>query len=250
MTFSSEWLLVAGILAFYVQDSVRLAYFDDVVVSGGRTWRVAIEAVIEMRGRFLWLPHPLLPARTILHASWLASAENAATDTADDLRAFARLLLPIRVGCVLVGAIVLIALPYLLLSSAPPTWLLACLAAWLAVTLAMLSCLAARRGPLGLTHRQLALLAIECLLCPPFAVNLYRKLCDLRGFRGDPIAFAASTLTTRQRQMLLEAIERRMALFAQSTDDEVLLRLQQAGARIRLTLESTAATAVPSSMQR
>lgn len=239
MSVSSEWLLVAGILAFYLQDAARLAYFDDVVVSGGRTWRVAVEATTEMRGRFLWMPSPLLPARTTLHASWLAPVESTATDTVERLRAFVRPLWPVRLGCMMAGLVVLVAIPCLLLLSAPPTWLLGALLAWLAVTLGMLGFLAVRRRDLGLSYRRLATLASECLLCPPYAVNLYRKLCDQRGFRGDPVAFAAANLSPPQRQRLLDAIERRLALFAQSSDEATVRRLQEARARIRRTLDAT-----------
>ncbi|WP_334178594.1 hypothetical protein [Pseudoxanthomonas sp.] len=234
MSFTSEWLLVAGILAFYVHDAARLAYFDEVVVAGGRQWRVAVEAAVEMRGRFLWIPSPLLPARTALRASWLAPADQGDTDTQESLATFARSLWPIRAGCVVAGMIVLIALPALLLWAAPPTWLLACLVAWLLVSLALVGTVVAQRRRLGLSGRQVASLATECLLCPPYTANLYRKLCDLRGFRGDPIAFAA-TLPATQRQALLAAIECRIALFGTS-DGEVACKLQQARSRIRIAL--------------
>ena len=108
----------------------------------------------------------------------------------------------------------------------------------------MLAWLALRRRRLGLTRRRLVTLTSECLLCPPYAVNLYRKLCDQRGFRGDPVAFAAGNLSPQEQQRLLAAIERRIALFAQSSDQDALLRLQHVQVRIHDTLDANLTPAI------
>jgi len=68
----TEVLLVAGILAFYLLDSARLLHFDELQVAATRRgWTVTTGSDLEMRGRFVLVPNPLLPARTRFHASWL-----------------------------------------------------------------------------------------------------------------------------------------------------------------------------------
>ncbi|MBP6799452.1 MAG: hypothetical protein KA124_15275 [Luteimonas sp.] len=233
----TEVLLVAGILAFYLLDSSKLLHFDELQVAATRRgWRVSTGSDLEMRGRFVLVPNPLLPARTRFHASWLPPGGEA-VEGADALRGFARSLWPVRAGCVLVGALVLVALPVLLLAHRDPAWLLAVLAASTAVTSAMLLAAFARRGALRLDGRSWLALAVESLLCPPCAPNLYRKLCDRRGFRDDPVAFAARHLPLEAQQRLHAAIDARIALLAQADEDDHRARdVRAARERIRALL--------------
>ena len=216
----TEVLLVAGILAFYLLDSARLLHFDELQIAATRRgWQVSTGSDLEMRGRFVLVPNPLLPARTRFHASWLPPGGEVVED-AEALRRFARGLWPVRAGCVVVGVLVLVALPALLLAFRDPAWLLAVLAASTLVTLAMLLAVFRQRATLRLDARGLLALSAESLLCPPCAPNLYRKLCDRRGFRGDPVAFAARHLPRDAQQRLHAAIDARIALFALADEDD------------------------------
>ena len=214
----TEVLLVAGILAFYLLDSARLLHFDELQVAATRRgWQVGTGSDLEMRARFVLVPNPLRPAHTQFYASWLPPGGDT-VEEADDLRAFARLLRPVRVGCVATGMLVLLAIPALLLALRDPVWLLAVLAANLVVTLAMLGVVAHHRTTLRLGTRRLLALSAESLLCPPCAPNLYRKLCIARGLRGDPVAFAARHLSPEAQAQLRAAIDKRIALFALADD--------------------------------
>jgi len=216
----TEVLLVAGILAFYLLDSARLLHFDELQVAATRRgWQVSTGSDLEMRGRFVLVPNPLTPARTRFHASWLPPGGGVVED-AEALDRFAHRLWPVRAGCVVVGLLVLVALPGLLLAFRDPAWLLAVLAAATLVTLSMLLVAFRRRGELRLDARALLALSAESLICPPCAPNLYRKLCARRGFRGDPIAFAARHLPAEAQQRLHAAIEARIALFALADEDD------------------------------
>ena len=210
----AEVLLVVALVALYLQDSALLLHFDEVLVEGdGRGWRVSSGTGLELRGRFLSIPNPLLPMRTRFRASWL-HASVVAPETPDGIAGYARMLWPVRLGCTLTGVVLLGVMPWLLLGARDPLQLLVALAAAWLLIITMLAYLAVRRATLQMSRRQLAGLAAEALLCPPHAINLYRQLCAMRGFRGDPIAFAASQLPDHERQRLRASIDARLDLFA------------------------------------
>lgn len=210
----AEWLLAAMLVVLYVQDAASLLHFDEVLVAGGaRGWRVTTGSDLELRGRFLVVPSPLWPAGTVYRASWLHPAQGA-LEQPDALVAFSTRLWPLRAGVVLAGMAWLLVLPALLLTSRDPLWMLVAASIGYLAIIAMLVWLCVQRRALGLTARRLASLAVESLLCPPHAVNLYRRLCALRGFEGDPIAFAACTMPADARDALRAGIDARIALFA------------------------------------
>lgn len=223
----AELLLVLGLFAFYLHDAARLLHFDDLIVSRRwRGWDVSADALLEVRGRFLWLPSPWLPMQPQFRAGWLHAGDDrvagsgTASDTGGDLDAFVRPLWPIRVGCLLVGICLLVALPVILLGGRDPVQLLAVLATSYALTLAMLLIVLRRRRVLGWTNRQWAGLAGEALLCPPYAINLFRRLCQQRGLHGNPLDFAARTLDCPRQQRLRRDIERRLSLLGLVDDQD------------------------------
>lgn len=230
----AELLLALALVALYVQDSASLLHFDDVLIAGNRGgWHVSTGADFEMRGRFLLIPNPLLPARTLFRSSWLHPADGPVEEP-EALARYAGRLWPVRGGCIIAGAALLIALPALLLTTHDPVWLLSALGTAYLAIVAMLAVLFAQREALGLGGWKLAALAAESLLCPPHAVNLYRRLCALRGFRGDPIAFAARTMKPQARARLRASIDARVALFALADEDTGghVAGLQAARARV------------------
>lgn len=227
----AELLLVLGLFTFYLHDAARLLHFDELIVSRRwRGWDVSADALLEVRGRFLWLPSAWRPMQPQFRAGWLHAdddrvagsntASDTANDTGGDLNAFVRPLWPIRIGCMLVGICLLVALPVILLGGRDPVQLLAVLATSYTLTLAMLLIVLRRRDALGWTTRQWAGLAGETLLCPPYAINLFRRLCQQRSLRGDPLDFAARTLDRPRQQRLRRDIERRLSLLGLVDDQD------------------------------
>lgn len=204
MWIAGEWLLVAGILLFYLQDSALLLYHDEVAIAERwRSWNVSASAGVELAGRHLCVPNPLLPQRALFRATWTA-VDGGSDNTCLD--AFLSQLMPFRVGCVAAWAIVLVAIPASVLAHRPATWLLAELLASYLVTAIMGVCAWRRRGALGLDTKAALGLIAETLLCPPYSVNYLRRLCRHHAFGGDPVAFAAKHCHERNRAALRQEL--------------------------------------------
>lgn len=210
-------LLALGLVAFYVQDSAQLLYFDEVVVVGTRRgWRFP-PVSLEFGGRYLYVPNPLLPTRAMFRASWL-HADRGGSESPSELSAFLAGLAPLGPCCVVLWLLLLVALPVAVLAYRVPAVLLAILGAAYAVIALMLVLLARAHRRLGLSGREVAGLGVGALLCPPHAINLVRKVCLGRGLRGDPLAFAARTLAVADGARLRKEIESRIGLFAPAED--------------------------------
>lgn len=210
-------LLAAGLVAFYVQDSAQLLYSDEIVVVGGRRgWRFRLGS-LELGGRFLHVPNPLLPARAMFRANWL-EADRSVQESPAEVSVFVAELAALGRCCVALGFLLLMVLPVAILAYRVPSLLLAILGCVYAVIALMLVLLARRRKRLGLSGRDVLALAVGALLCPPHAINLVRKVCLGRGLLGDPLAFAAATLAAADGACLRKGIEARIDLVARADD--------------------------------
>lgn len=205
-----EVLLIAALVGFYLQDSLLLLHYDELVVTeSGGAWAMTTGSAIEVGGGYLYLPNPFLPMRGLFRVSWLSSFPSATEDSVDARRYLARLL-PLKLGSATSGVLMLLALPGLLLLFPHPLALLMVMLLVYTTILLMLAVLYSKRVALGLSRRQVTALGFEILLCPPYAINLVRNVCLQRGLGQDPISLAAATLRCIDKVELRASIERRI----------------------------------------
>jgi hypothetical protein len=210
---SLEWLLVAGIAAFYLQDAAVLLHYDEFVVGGsGRRWRLDTGST-EWSGRYLWLPNPLAP-----HAAWFRGAwpGGAAGDSAADrvtaMQTYLAALAPFRAGTLGLASVLLVAVPLLIWRFPHPLALLAALGVAYGILVALVVLLWRRREALGVSAQAARWLAVECLACPPHAINLVRKL-TLRHGPAHAAAVAANWADPPGRDRLARVMSQRQALY-------------------------------------
>lgn len=229
MTASLELLLVVGVVGFYLHDAMLLLHFDELVfVRAGRRW-LASAGGSQWGGRFLFMPNPLMPAQPVFRGSWLAPAAEA-PPALPDLPRFLAGLRPFRVLAVTLWVQQLLVLPALLWAYPHPLAVLALFALVYATVVALAVLLWRRRARLGLDRRAATALAVDCLLCPPHAINIVRRISLQRLLPRDVLAFAASVLDPAGRQRLRHVIDGRLRL-AGACDDTLPSpdpRLQQA----------------------
>lgn len=235
MAPSFEVLLVLGVVALYLQDLLSLLHYDELVlVHAGRRWRASTGGS-QWAGRYLHVSNPLAPGRALFRASWLACPPDG--DTAStSLPHFLDALQPFRIVARLMWLELLVALPLLLWVFPHPLAVLALFA----VIYASAACLALQlwryRRVLELANRDLALLAFEVLACPPYAINVVRRLGLRRGLPDDTLAFAARILDARELSRLRAAIESRISLASDlgAVSDPRQRSLQSARSRLEV----------------
>jgi hypothetical protein len=172
----AELALMLAAAGLYLYDSALLLYGDEGIVSatGRKGWAVRFGSGIQIRGRNLFIPPPLLPHRPIFRLAWKARAGAAAADPSwTERRALFEPLAPLVWG---MAVSIFVLLPLGLFSRLGDAMVLAAITLLYLNIIALLGWVALRRARFGLTGARLARLAFDALICSPFALNLVRKL--------------------------------------------------------------------------
>ena len=202
MIEADVWLM-AGIVAFYLYDAAILLYADELVAwPRRRGWSASVGGQLQWRGRFVFVPPPLLPWRPLLRLQWLRAAGDSVPvqqSALDDLR---RALKPLQIAVALMAVLLVALLPLALLLWRRWEVMLLLLGAIYLLSACMVLYSVRVRVALGLSRAALVSLAIDTLACPPFALNVVRKI-SLRHATGmDGLQFATATLAPAELQRL------------------------------------------------
>jgi len=194
------WLL-AGIVAFYLYDAAMLLYANELVAwPRRRGWAAAVGGDTQWRGAFAFLPAWWRPASPVLRLQWMRAPGTGATGL--DVQPLLRALRPLQVGVWLMAALLFLVLPLLLWGWRHWQGLLVLLVAIYLLSTGMIVYVARRRAVLGLSRRAVTALAIDALACPPFALNLVRKIGLRQSLGVDGLDFITARLTPEALQRL------------------------------------------------
>lgn len=185
-------------LAFilYICDSLLLLYVNEgILTTKGRSeWRILFGSeTAGIRGRNLFLPNPFVLHRPLFRLSWQFERHVAirAEDWDKRRRTFS-VLAPLLYG---LAVLLFGMLPFALFFSVGDSILLITL---VLLYLHIFGCIAwvyLNRKILGLSNTKFFTLAFECLVCPPIALNLIRRLSLQTQSDQDLINVAYNLLT-------------------------------------------------------
>lgn len=166
-----EVLLPLGALAFYAYDCCLLLFDNETVQHwAGASWLPqAPTSIVLMRKRLLLLDL-LRPDRLCLRTA----AEPP--DLAPAPQTLVKAVRPLQLGVLMLAVLLWVVLPTVSLVLGAGLALLAVFAAYYAAVVALLVITSRRRVALGLGTKAYWAIALDCILCPPFAVNLVRKI--------------------------------------------------------------------------
>lgn len=201
-------LLLFAIVLIYVLDCLVLLYANEAIVKSREAgWRVDFGSTQTwVGGKRVYLLNPFTPLAAIYRTHWKVGGslpqaeESALTDWAQHRRLISRL--DARVAAT--AWVVLVILPTAMLLYGPQGFLIGAALSWLVVIVLLIRFADCRRA-LDLSRGEFALLAFECLACPPCAVNLLRKLSLRYRINVDLVAVVAG-LDTGQAASVLDRV--------------------------------------------
>ncbi|QIL21376.1 hypothetical protein [Thermomonas sp. HDW16] len=206
-----EMLLLLGIAAFYLFDSASLLYRDEVVFAQcGRRWRASMGAGFMLAGRYPVLPAVFSPGAPVFRASWGASAQvnPPATDV------ILPVLRPLRWPARLIALLLFLVLPLALWVNLDPRLMLGLLGVLYLVSSLSVAHVARRRSILDLSRKDIAAIAFDVIACPPFAINLVRRVTLRCGLAVPAGEFAATMLDVDTHARLIRVLSARNGIMA------------------------------------
>ncbi len=192
MVLQAEWTLMALAAALYAWDSALLLYANEGLLAprDRDRWALHLGSTLRLAGRELYLPSPLTLHRPLFRLAWSFEAPAGGDARWSERRAAYRPLAPFVWA---MAAALFVLLPLGLFSRLGEPMLIAALALLYLNIVAALAWTALRARSLGIAPRRLAAIAFELLVCPPFALNLVRRL-SLEVPVGEDLVAAARRL--------------------------------------------------------
>jgi hypothetical protein len=197
VTPSTEVLLVLLIFALYLKDCVLMLCTNEAVLVrgvGGR-WRAGFGARSwRWGGREPYLANPLLPHEPVFRLRWsLQGVGGSDRSVARPVGARDEVLW-LTPGAWVTWLLLFVVIPWALLAKGPHVPLLAAAGLLYLSIAASLVCAWLVRDKAALGARAFAVLAFECLACPPYAANIVRRVVGHQRSDEDFVPAAARLL--------------------------------------------------------
>lgn len=224
MMLSFEVLLILGAIGFYLYDSIELLHINEfALLRNGERWSyIYPTSEWQILRKWPFMPNPFRPDVDIYLVFWSVNAPTR-RNSARHLHVFESRVTFLRHAARLLFVMFFLILPLVLLiygSGVELLLLFACIYGTIAVVVFLLY---RNRRSLKLAPRRLLLLSFECLACPPFAVNVLRKVTYRSALIGDSIAFAMRVLDRNTFCCLVNDMCRRIEMQLCWSDEDAPL---------------------------
>jgi hypothetical protein len=212
VNLSFEVLLVLGIWAFYLYDSAMLLYFNELTFAeSSGDWAFACSTSRwTIRGRTPYLPNPLAPWKPLFRLSWSTNDQPLPLGSDEEITRLIEAIRPVGFFATVLLLEMVVGLPLVLLTLGTGMWFFITLASIYLTIVVALVVVCRNRDSIGLTGKDLVSVAFDSIACPPFAINLVRKISLRHAFSMNPIEFALQHFKKERFCQLASAIQSKL----------------------------------------
>jgi hypothetical protein len=215
-----EVALPLGAIIFYLYDSAMLLYGNELVFARQRgRWHATGGLEGYVGSRRLCLPALFRPSALVFRVLWKEADTREAAPAQWLADSFVTALTPLKWLSASLLLILLIPLPLISIFWGAGLPLLIVFALSYALVLVAVTLIYRRRAGLQLDAKEFRKLAFDCLACPPFAINMVRKLTLHHGLPGNPLRFADAHFENQAYDEVVRIVRRRVDDFLLREDE-------------------------------
>lgn len=220
MNFSFEVMLTLGIIGFYLYDSAILTFSNELIfVESYGQWSAAFPSNRwRVMRKLLYFPNPLTANNLIFRTTW--STTDYYTNTDVDASKFMAPMTYLRVLIMVLMVLLIVVLPTVMIQFGTGVLFLKVLFLIYFTILIMLAYVYFKKVNLGLDNKSYASLAFDSLACPPFAINLLRKISLRHTLCSNPVEFAKKKLKPESFKQFIEELNQKVSEEFDSEEDE------------------------------
>lgn len=238
-----EILIIIGLYGFYLYDSARLYFFNEFNVTKGIRSSFKFQHITKsfsFLSKYLFIPNMFFSYQLIFRCAWKIKQSipsDQSTDV-DSILLISKTLRPLQSTNILISLLTLVLLPLLLLLKLSYLPLAITIITIYILNISSLLFVILKRKSLQLSWAKIFQFFLDILLCPPFALNLLRKIGLNYHVQMEGIALAEKLLNPSDYQVLLEQIVLDINHLKTSTNDENLTYLLSKEQLVRSSLNA------------
>ncbi|OTG67587.1 hypothetical protein [Acinetobacter silvestris] len=214
MNIAFEYWVILGLVGLYLYDSAKLIRYNQVFLYTGLRSKFSIHVPsknMNVLKKYLFLTHPFHNSHLLFILQWNLNAQKKCDEVqlADEIQTIKNQvdsLRKLQLSNILVWILTLIAFPLLFLTQQSYLLILSTLLLIYVINLAQASYVILKRKPLTLNKKQCVSFFIDALFCPPFALNLLKKITLNIEIQHDAIHIAQLLLNPKAFSSGLEQI--------------------------------------------
>ena len=186
---SFEALLVLGVFGLYCYDSLMLLNFNELIfIRFKKKWSYKFPILgLQLLRKFLFLPNLLTPNISLFQVFWPSSDQDVNFKEFD---IFIKSLIPVQVISVMLLVLMFVCLPIVAFRYGSGINLLIVFFAIYILIISILIYLFTQKNNLKLSSTKFVSIAFESIVCPPFALNIVRKISLNYPINVDPYIFS------------------------------------------------------------
>lgn len=226
-----EYLIVLGLAGFYIYDSAKILFFNEFYMQKGfrKTFTSKTQThLFSFLKKYLMLPDFIFPHHLCFKVRWTIkdTSDNETTQQNDvsSILKISKTLKKIQFSIYLNTVLCMVLLPIALILKMSYEILAVLIILIYVINIINAIWVFFHRKSLSLTKMKLANLWIDALFCPPFALNILKKIslnCDVK---TDAIFVCKALLDDESFQELLKQIDTDIQQLKMNSDNESFIQ--------------------------